>query len=812
MDTLNRSLTLNNEVPEYPGLDFDALRKEGINYLQQLAGNTWTDHNVHDPGITILDQLCYALTDLSYRISFDTRELLAKPDGRTYDSLYSPATILTVNPVTLADFRKVLLDIPGVKNAWIEKIDNPQPAIYFDPKKNTLSLHQDEKQLKEHSSNPLNQVKIKGLYQVFIAKTSRKVSNTELLNKVCARLYECRNLCEDFDDIRVMEEDSVTLRGNIEIGSTKDVNVLAANILYRLSNWLSPAIKFYTLPQMLAKGKTVDEIMDGPALYHGFIDDDELKQLTRRSKLYASDLIREIMSEPDVRVTDELWMKVTSQEQENNWALSLDIHRFPVLDEDACLGTLKFQKNGHVLNINKEAVSDYLLQLRNTGIFPELPQSERDMIPDVPDVRNIGDYYSIQNHFPEIYGIGEIGLPESAPPLRKAQAKQLKAYLLFFEQILANYFQQAAGIKNLFAFDNKDIHTYFHQSLVGKVPGVEELLSPGYNDENMAILTETTAQALERKDRFLNHLLARFGESLNDYSVWLNDSYPITNANAEGTDAIEQEKNRLALYKNALIKSKLNFLDHYPVISAHRGKAFNYSQLTWGSDNISGLEKRIAGKLGILDYTRGSLTDNRDGFHMIEHILLRPMLSDRTILDRFMDTHSFSGFKNDTDGFVICQSAAHGLQNGDIIVINDKGIETEYTVSAVLVDSFQIKAGYSPDTIAQREKNNEPRLLWKRTDINSTIFAFTKQSAEILDPYSFQLTFVFADSNKRFKDNKFRKFIETTVREETPAHLTVYIKWMDDTVLKRFENAFQVFLNELKELSTFLQWPKKITF
>jgi hypothetical protein len=197
---------------------------------------------------------------------------------------------------------------------------------------------------------------------------------------------------------------------------------------------------------------------------------------------------------------------------------------------------------------------------------------------------------------------------------------------------------------------------------------------------------------------------------------------------------------------------------------------------------------------------------------MIEHILLRPMLSDKTILDRFMDTHSFSGFKNDTDGFVICQSAAHGLQNGDIIVINDKGIETEYTVSAVLVDSFQIKAGYSPDTIAQREKNNEPRLLWKRTDINSTIFAFTKQSAEILDPYSFQLTFVFADSNKRFKDSKFRKFIETTVREETPAHLTVYIKWMDDNALKRFENAFQVFLNELKELSTFLQWPKKITF
>jgi hypothetical protein len=31
---------------------------------------------------------------------------------------------------------------------------------------------------------------------------------------------------------------------------------------------------------------------------------------------------------------------------------------------------------------------------------------------------------------------------------RKAQAKQLKAYLLFFEQLLVNYLAQLANIKN----------------------------------------------------------------------------------------------------------------------------------------------------------------------------------------------------------------------------------------------------------------------------------------------------------------------------------------------------------------------------
>ena len=28
----------------------------------------WTDHNTHDPGITVLEALCYVLTDLQYRV------------------------------------------------------------------------------------------------------------------------------------------------------------------------------------------------------------------------------------------------------------------------------------------------------------------------------------------------------------------------------------------------------------------------------------------------------------------------------------------------------------------------------------------------------------------------------------------------------------------------------------------------------------------------------------------------------------------------------------------------------------------------
>ena len=69
-------VTISKEVPKNSALSYEFLREEGIKLIQQLGGNTWTDHNIHDPGITILEQVCYAITDLAYRMDYDIKELL----------------------------------------------------------------------------------------------------------------------------------------------------------------------------------------------------------------------------------------------------------------------------------------------------------------------------------------------------------------------------------------------------------------------------------------------------------------------------------------------------------------------------------------------------------------------------------------------------------------------------------------------------------------------------------------------------------------------------------------------------------------
>ena len=63
------------------GVGFQSLRALGIEATQLASGKVWTDYNLHDPGVTILEQLCYALTELAYRADLPVADQLCGPDG-----------------------------------------------------------------------------------------------------------------------------------------------------------------------------------------------------------------------------------------------------------------------------------------------------------------------------------------------------------------------------------------------------------------------------------------------------------------------------------------------------------------------------------------------------------------------------------------------------------------------------------------------------------------------------------------------------------------------------------------------------------
>jgi hypothetical protein len=92
--------------------------------------------------------------------------------------------------------------------------------------------------------------------------------------------------------------------------------------------------------------------------------------------------------------------------------------------------------------------------------------------------RSIDIYHTIQNHFPNIYGLGLEGLAVSEGEERIANLKQLKAFLSIFEQIMANYLSQLNATNEIFS--NKildlDAKTYYSKSL-HKITGLKEVLT-----------------------------------------------------------------------------------------------------------------------------------------------------------------------------------------------------------------------------------------------------------------------------------------------------------------------------------------------
>src|SRR3546814_5658876 len=78
---LTQELYIDKKRKLEPAMDYELLRSLGLKYIEELGSKSWTDYNAHDPGITIMEQLCYALTELRYRSDFDILDLMADKDG-----------------------------------------------------------------------------------------------------------------------------------------------------------------------------------------------------------------------------------------------------------------------------------------------------------------------------------------------------------------------------------------------------------------------------------------------------------------------------------------------------------------------------------------------------------------------------------------------------------------------------------------------------------------------------------------------------------------------------------------------------------
>lgn len=803
------TMTIPKKRTGEPALDQRQLFAIGLAHVQRLARQVWTDYNVHDPGITILELLCYALTDLGSRASLPLPDLLATETDNAANmagQFVTAAQILPNRPLTPLDYRKLLIDIRGVRNAWLQPAG---PTYYADTVVGQL--------LRSHPGTPgIEPVRLAGLYEVLIDYDSNLLEEQNRVEREVHRvLHAHRNLCEDFIAFRRVETQSFTLCSELELHADADQAQVQAELLFRVQEYLAPPVRNYSLEEMLARRRddgspsTIDEIFDGPLLACGFIDDAELAAAELRTEIRLSDMIGLIMDIEGVAAVREIIIQADGQKPAANpWVVPVAAGKKALLNSQRT--RLVFYKRAMPVVADPVRVQAYLQELNQA----QTAQTDREAPFDLPlplgTFRAPAAYHAVQNHFPRLYGLGEDGLSSAAPAGRRAQALQLKGYLLFFDQVMADYLAQLAHVRHLFSLDPAMLRTYAHQA-VTSFRDFDKL----YGEADAAQIRQTIETAvedqddrqvqLERRHRFLDHLIARFAERFTEYAHLM---YAEFGASAE----------QLAAHKCA-------FLQDYPRTSAVRAQAYDASLRQdadlWNSDNISGLERRLAGLLGIRNSQRRNLgdiafdiyveVDDTEGDEF--RFRVRNRETSKIILS------SSTRYATSAQAWAALRLAISWGQVGSSYqrklsvdgrhyfnVVDDQGEvvarRIEYftdpaRMEAAIAETMEyLRVNYSEEGMYLVENILlRPREGGGVPDPFLPICAAAEQpDCGGYDPYSYRIHVVLPAYGSRFQSMAFRRFAEEVIRAETPAHVLPRICWVSKEDMARFESAYRDWL------------------
>ncbi|EPR71555.1 hypothetical protein [Cyclobacterium qasimii] len=832
---------ISKDIHTNDDLDFQFLKDEGIKVIQRLGSKLWTDYNTHDPGVTILEILAYAITDLGYRLSLPVEDLLLGNDKANFlkKHFHMATDVLPCKALTVLDYRMLFMDIEGIKNSWIEPYSK---QVYADCK--NLKMAYDPIVWQGIPQKDKTSFELKGLHKILV-DASEEIPFAQIKKKVLLAYHQNRNLCEDVVEVIPVESHPVQVCAIIDLSPEADEELIAAKIEWEIEQYFSPNIHFYSFEKMLEKGYSTDEIIEGPYLKHGYLDPSELQEAALRNKISQSDIIQLIMDIEGVEGIRDLSINHCDEDATGGgWTITIPEGKKPSLCDKS---KFNFYKGLLPLNVNQVTVAENKKAIVEQNLVEQYEIKEKEFPLPVPHQYPLGDFSSIRNDFPEVYGVGPLGIPENAKGMdRQKKANQLKAYLTFFDQILISYFKHITEVKNLLSVFSTHERTYFTET-VTDIGDHADFLGDFYSDgflyeDLLAPFDERNKRSQKLKD----HLLARFAEKFSDYAFLMKKIY--------GSGVDEQ-----------VLDTKSFFLEEYGKISAQRSTAMNYYKQPlknlWDTDNTSGFEKRVALLVGIRDYFRKNLarsfveifpTTNSEGeaafkwriYDKDKNVLLTAnkfyrgrtaahkdiylviqqvkAVSDETIedaMDQFEEVpevgFDFACFKVSISptgrfSFSIFNLDISDPNNPDYLLASQQKYFTFQNFRNALLGFKSFMSEEMDDEGMFVVENILLRPDFNEEDIDKQYFMpFCKDDCgqgNCLDPYSFRLTIVLPGNSFRFADRDFRDFLENLIREELPAHILAKICWIgrastgdleQEDQMSLFEEAYANFLSGL---------------
>ncbi|WP_431262526.1 hypothetical protein ACQ859_20605 [Roseateles chitinivorans] len=813
---------LSPTTDEERDVGFDGLRARGIDMLQKLSGGTWTDHNLHDPGITMLEQLCFGLTDVVYRAGFPVADHLTGPNGEIdYEalSLHPPAEVFPCRPTTPADYRRHLLDAaPGLDDATL--VPEPGTGLY----RLRLKLSQEADRSADGASIGTRTGATSGTMNGITngTRTAAVLSDDAAAERIAAAraaYFERRNLGEDLHpDIVRMRDVPCDLHADIDIAGPRDGVDILAEVYDRCARHIARAAVSRTLDELLREGRSLEHIYTGPALHNGFIEDAPAPEAgDAAERLFLSDLTTVVLSVPGVVDARVVALRAEGREatagsvewRGADWALSL---RLPDRDVPS---TISVRRRGNVVPVAWNDLRRRLEDLRSAGRShrargrTEQAARAAELLPRGVH-RRLDTYVSVQDHLPAIYGLGRYGVPSSAPPQRQARARQLKAYLVMQEQAIAQGLAQLQHLRELFSVAPGARQGLWSQMIgADAVPGLDQLYQHPPEVVAEAVYRPFDRSA-RRKNRALDHLLALHGETYTQNSMrqFLGHLSP-------------EEAETL------LLENKATWLRDIVPLTRDRAGGFDPGRPSWDvPDNCGGLQRRASLLLGFRQWHDRPLT--------------RALREQRfTLVARPGAGHQPWLLDGQDEAVRLAAAAGHAVQPADRAQVREDLQRMPWLrlpMPAGLLRAGQRSARYRlmprpggaqrlilgpdehqhwwllgefPDAAAARRGAASLRLFLRHLDqeseglhvVEHVLLRPLRQDAASharlglsKEFHHLRVTVVLPGWTQRSAQPAFRTFAEETLRISCPSHLSLRCVWLDAEPMQRFEDTYAAWL------------------
>lgn len=778
---------IQRQLSDPDGLDFDGLRRRGIDFLQSLSSQAWTDYNLHDPGVTLLEMLCYGLTDLVYRTDFDMADYLTGPSGKIafeQQALFPPDRVFPIQPVTDIDFCKLIYDhLPQVDDVWIASRSDGLFSVFIKPR--TSLFH------------------------------ARDSSNDALRLEVLALLARHRNLGRDVDRVHVVESQPYMLAGQIEVDDSRPAADIYADLYFQCALLISSGGRIVRFEEARAAGMRWEDIFDGPLTTHGYIEDNHFA--TPNYAIDAIALIALARRVPGVRQVRKLCLMTPEGTEITSISLAQSEGICPVLEFPAHpelaqhlrlvhgspaegRTTDPAMRGWHAVQFHEEV----RLYLKKLEFEHEAFRTSHGNLPRLLDLpqgqyRPLDVYVSVGEHTPAIYGINHFGVPKSAPPEDHARALQLKAYLYPFEQLMANYLGSLQGIKQLYSIDSSVDKTYFATFLDdGAVPKLQTTLyREGVGKPEIdAVLREQDTFA-DRRNRVLDSLLAMYGEVFPDDALRRYDLYH--------ADAFEQH----------LIDCKIGLLRHLCDLGGRRGNGVDLQREYGDGTNFAAIQHRVQLLAGTDPQALGrKLTAG-----------LLPSAADFLSDSRYRDklAHAPVPFSQ------TAPLAGGGPIDGPALRLPHGAVSPALLRAGVHRDNYRVlDDGDGHGWLCLNAANQEcwpiarlptAELAAAGAAMRATLVGLNRQSEGFhllehvllrprdgatvrsvpADFYAHRVSVILPAFTARFADQGCRAWVEELIAQNLPAHLLPHFYWLDFPLLAQFEQRQASWLALLRD-------------